>query len=1404
MKQFFLITAICCFTWIEIYCATTLTPTITGDASLGLTQVNGIYYLPTTALNNSNNIIFDSKGAIGIRGTFAYPGTYYSEYDPVAQNTACLKGININGNNFPYIFGPPNVINPSGKYNQCGLIGNKCPDWSINNLFSFGPILKISVNYYPYNYNMIPNYYANDIYLQFISPDIETSCSSQKHLISFGIGTFTVTRWEISTNNGVSWSSIANTQTYYYEQNPVAGINMYRMLKTDGTYSAIKQVTYVDAVPSNVATTPVSNTKTVDETITLGLSTSDTNYSYQWNLNGSAITGATSPTYNIPVIKAAHAGSYSCKVSNGCNSVTSVAATLTVNKAAQVITFADIPTKTYGDAAFTLPATTDKGLTIGYQSTNTAVATVSGNTVTIVAPGNSNIIASQTGTADYSAATGVTKTLTVNKIAQSITLSSTATKTFGDATFTLPSTTNKGKTISYTSSNTAVATVSGNTVTIKGAGTTDLVGAQAGDTYYYAAPSATQTLTVNKAVQTITFGAFATKTYGDAALTLPATSDKGLTISYSNRNNGVTSINGNTLTINNAGKDTIIARQTGSSNYLAATQVQQIITVNKANQTIVWSNIPNKTYGDANFTLPATTDKGLTIAYTSSDTNIASVTGNTVSIKAAGTVNITASQVGTVNYNAANNVTLPLTISKAVQTITFADLPACTFGGAALTLGATSSSGLPITYESSDYNVATPSGNTLTLGNAGQCYITASIAGNGNYLTGTPVQKLLTISKANQTISFDAISDKSYGDAAFNLTASTNTNLPVTFSSSVPAKLVISGNTATIAGAGNYTVTATQSGTSNYNAATATRTFTVNKATLIATADNKTREYGDANPAFTVSYSGFVNGDSKAELATQPSPSSAAVASSNIGDYSIALSTITDANYAMVYRNGTLSISKAPLMVTVQAASKIYGDANPTFTLSYTGFKLNHTTILFTGLPVATTTAKTMSNVGTYDIIASGGGGATAINNYAINYTPGVLTVNKATLKVYATDISREYGNVNPSFTMNVTGYKGSDDVSALTTLPTASCSAISTSSVGAYNVIYSGATANNYLFDYATTVGKLTVTKAPLMLTADNQTKEYGTANPTLSFRYTGFKNNQTASALTTLPTITTTGLTTSNVGLYDITVSGGSATNYSFSYTGAKLTVTKAPLTATGVNATKVYGNANPALAVSYSGFKNDQNLTVLTTAPTASTNALTTSNVGDYDIDVAGGLATNYSFNFVNGKLTITKAALVISAKNDSINKGAAIPSFTLVYSGFKGTDDVSKLEILPTVSCSATSDSPIGNYVIVLSGGSDKNYNYTLQNGLLKIKDNTGIYDINAYNTKVYPNPVINNLNIESDLPINKVEIWSANGQLLNIISLSEIKQIDMSNLIRGCYYLRLTDGKQIISKLIIKN
>ncbi len=234
--------------------------------------------------------------------------------------------------------------------------------------------------------------------------------------------------------------------------------------------------------------------------------------------------------------------------------------------------------------------------------------------------------------------------------------------------------------------------------------------------------------------QTVAFGTLADKTFGDASFNLTATSSSGLPVTYTSSNPSVVSISGNTVTIIGAGNVAIIASQAGDATYLPATNVTQPLVVNQVPQNIVFVTLTNKTYGDAVFDLSATGGgSGNAVTFASSNTSVASISGKTVTIVGAGTTVITASQAGNINYAAASDMSRTLTVAKASQTITFADLPSKKVGDAPFNLSATSSSGLTITYESSDANVATISGSTLTIVGAGSSNIKASQPGNDNY-----------------------------------------------------------------------------------------------------------------------------------------------------------------------------------------------------------------------------------------------------------------------------------------------------------------------------------------------------------------------------------------------------------------------------------------------------------------------------------------------------------------------------------------------------------------------------------------------------------------------------------------------------------------------------------------------
>ncbi len=511
---------------------------------------------------------------------------------------------------------------------------------------------------------------------------------------------------------------------------------------------------------------------------------------------------------------------------------------LIVNKANQTISFSALGAKTFGDANFVLSATSSSGLGVTYNSSNTSVTSVSGNTVIILGAGSTTITASQSGNANFNAAANVQQTFTVSKATQTISFSALTAKTFGDASFTVGASASSGLAVDFTSSNTSIATVSGSTITLVGAGSTVITASQAGNGNFNAAANVQQTLVVNKADQTITFSPLAARTFGDASFTLSASASSALTVSYSSNNPSVATVSGNMVTIVGAGSTTITASQGGNANINSAPIVQQTLTVNKSNQTISFNAIPAKQVGDPAFTLSATSSSGLPIIFTSSNTSVATVSGSSVTLVGAGSSTITALQTGNANYNSASAERV-LTVSNPTlqnQTITFNTLPAKTFGDAAFAISASASSGLPVTFGSSNTSVATVVGNTVTIVGAGVATITAQQSGNSTFNAAPVVQQTLTINKAAQSLSFGSLQVKTFGDASFTLSATSSSALPVSFSSSNTAVATVTGNTVTIVGAGSTIISASQGGDANYNAATAVnQSLTVNKATQTIT-----------------------------------------------------------------------------------------------------------------------------------------------------------------------------------------------------------------------------------------------------------------------------------------------------------------------------------------------------------------------------------------------------------------------------------------------------------------------------------------------------------------------------------------------------------------------------------------
>ena len=1035
-----------------------------------------------------------------------------------------------------------------------------------------GKIIDLTGNIGSYNIDMskVPFNYNCFLYIKAVSgynpSAIDEICYIRRiardnpshQQLRLSVSTTTSQYWECSKDGGTTWNILPNSnKTYYTEENPEKGTVLYRVLKEDGNYSDILTINYYDIVPSNIVASPSTITKTVDESTVFSVNVEDDGYTYQWTHDGVAIEGATSPRYTIETIKAKDAGNYYCVVSNPVSSTNSSTVTLSVNKAPQTISFPEIGSRIYGDENIVLPKETDKGLTIHYQSTNTAVATVKDNVLTIKGVGETNITASQPGSDDYLSAANVTRSLIVNKISQTITFNELPVKTYEDQPFVLHATSSHGLPITFDSTNPEVVTIIGQTATIVGAGTTEIIASQSGDATHYAASSVSQTLTVNKCVQTITFGALETQVYGATPIMLNQTTDKNLIIDYISSNSDVASINGNVITIKHPGTTTITASQKGNTNYLPATNIQQTLTVIKAQQSIPLSNIQGAKYGDEDIELPVLTDKGFIISYRTEDEAIASiVNGHYLHIVGAGTTNVICEQEGNDYYEPSNTLTLPFTVEKAYQTIVFDDLPTYIYGVEPQTLNSSTNSSSAIRYTSSNENVATVQNSILNIVGAGECYITAYADADNNFYSATPVQRLLKVDKASQVITFPAIEDKIYGDDPFNLSAASNRILPISYTSSNPSVISINENTATIKGAGSTTLTAIQEGTSNYEGSQKSISVKINKANLVLKADDKERAYGEGNPSFTISFYGFKNDDTKYDLHTLPTAYCEALATTPIGQYDIAISDVTDSNYEILYQKGKLTISKAPLTVIAENAEKEYGEKNPNFRIVYQGFKNEESEIVLLNKPSISTTAKTMSEAGVYPIIVEGG----EARNYFFNYEEGRLQIMKAPLTVKLFDTEREYGEQNNA-EIRYIGFKGDDNATNLDVLPTIRTSANIYTSVGTYEMDLIGGTDNNYdyIFDYnGDTHADITIYKATLTVKADDKVYSLnGGTFPNFSMSFDGFKNSDTKDDIDEWPYIYCEADKTYPEGEYAIVLTGGYDNNYDLFLQNGKLTI-------------------------------------------------------------------------------------------------------------------------------------------------------------------------------------------------------------------------------------------------------
>jgi hypothetical protein len=360
--------------------------------------------------------------------------------------------------------------------------------------------------------------------------------------------------------------------------------------------------------------------------------------------------------------------------------------------------------------------------------------------------------------------------------------------------------------------------------------------------------------------------------------------------------------------------------------------------------------------------------------------------------------------------------------------------------------------------------------------------------------------------------------------------------------------------------------------------------------------------------------------------------------------------TVTDSNtYTATSGSLSLTVAQAILTVTASNTSTPYGSV-PTVTADYSGFQNSDGPGSLTTQPTCSSTVIATTGVGTYGTANSCIGGLST--NYAFSYVSGNATVTRATVTIMASATSTTYGSV-PTVTADYSGFQNSQDSSALTSQPTCSSTVTETSDVGSYTGANTcvGAAATNYAFTYV--AGNATVIQATVTITASDSSTTYG-STPAPSSSYSGFQNSQNSSVLSPKPTCSSTVTATTNVGSYTgaNTCVGAAATNYTFTYVAGNATVTQATVTITASD-TLTPAGINPNVSASFSGFKNGQTPSVLTSQPTCSSTVTATTSVGSYTgvNTCVAAAATNYTFTYVAGNATVTQASPTLSTSGPS---------------------------------------------------------------------------------------------------------------------------------------------------------
>jgi hypothetical protein len=180
------------------------------------------------------------------------------------------------------------------------------------------------------------------------------------------------------------------------------------------------------------------------------------------------------------------------------------------------------------------------------------------------------------------------------------------------------------------------------------------------------------------------------------------------------------------------------------------------------------------------------------------------------------------------------------------------------------------------------------------------------------------------------------------------------------------------------------------------------------------TADDKTKVYGESNPAFTAAFAGLVNGDTAAVVSGMTC--TVADGGRDAGTHQISCSGGTASDYTLTYVPGTLTVTPAPLTITADNKTRPFGVANPAFTYTVSGLQAGDQVSALSAQPICITSATATSPVGTYPINCTGA----ASPNYTINYVAGTLSVTQGSTSTTPANVETALGAPTVTLTAKV------------------------------------------------------------------------------------------------------------------------------------------------------------------------------------------------------------------------------------------------------------------------------------------------------------------------------------------------------------------------------------------------